>query len=79
MNPGDIFASGTISGVEPGSYGSMLELAWKGTKPIQLSTGEERKFIQDNDEVIMTGYAQGEGYRVGFGEVCGKILPALQI
>lgn len=79
MNPGDIFASGTISGVEPGSYGSMLELAWKGTKPIQLSTGEERKFIQDNDEVIMTGYAQGDGYRVGFGEVSGKILPALQI
>lgn len=76
MNPGDMFASGTISGDEPGSYGSMLELAWKGTKPIQLSNGEERKFIQDGDEVIMTGYAQGDGYRVGFGSVSGKLLPA---
>ena len=76
MKPGDMFASGTISGEDEKSYGSMLELAWKGTKPIQLSTGEERKFIQDNDEVIMTGYAQGDGYRVGFGEVSGKVLPA---
>ena len=79
MKPGDMFASGTISGIEPGSYGSMLELAWKGTKPIQLSTGEERKFIQDGDTVIMTGYGQGDGYRVGFGEVSGIILPANQI
>ena len=79
MNPGDMFASGTISGDEPGSYGSMLELAWKGTKPIQLSNGEERKFIQDGDEVIMTGYAQGDGYRVGFGNASGKLLPAKKI
>ena len=76
MNPGDMFASGTISGEEAGSYGSMLELAWKGTKPIQLSNGEVRKFIQDGDNIIMTGYAQGDGYRVGFGNVSGKILPA---
>ncbi|MBC8197747.1 MAG: fumarylacetoacetase [Candidatus Marinimicrobia bacterium] len=76
MNPGDMFASGTISGEESDSYGSMLELAWKGTMPIQLSNGEKRKFIQDNDEIIMTGYAQGKGYRVGFGEVKGKILSA---
>ena len=76
MKPGDMFASGTISGQSEDSYGSMLELAWKGTKPIKLSTGEERKFIQDNDEVIITGYAQGNGYRVGFGEVSGKVLPA---
>ncbi len=79
MNPGDMFASGTISGDEPGSYGSMLELAWKGTKPIQLSNGEERKFIQDGDEVIMTGYAKGDGYRVGFGNVSGKLLPAISL
>ena len=79
MNPGDMFASGTISGDEPGSYGSMLELAWKGTKPIQLSNGEERKFIQDGDDVIMTGYAQGDGYRVGFGNASGKLLPAKKI
>ena len=76
MNPGDMFASGTISGDDPGSYGSMLELAWKCTKPIQLSNGEERKFIQDGDEVIMTGYAQGDGYRVGFGNLSGKLFPA---
>ena len=60
-----MFASGTISGVESGSYGSMLELAWKGTKPIKLSNGEERKFIQDGDDVIMTGYAQGDGGEAG--------------
>jgi fumarylacetoacetase len=76
MKPGDMFASGTISGEKEDSYGSMLELAWKGTKPIKLSTGEERKFIQDNDEIIMTGYAQGDGYRIGFGDVSGKIINA---
>ena len=79
MNPGDMIASGTISGEETGSYGSMLELAWKGTKPIQLSNGEERKFIQDGDNIIMTGYAQGDGFRVGFGNVSGKLLPAKKI
>tara|TARA_B100001029_G_C15056631_1_gene454886 strand:+ start:1379 stop:2617 length:1239 start_codon:yes stop_codon:yes gene_type:complete len=75
MKPGDLLASGTISGESKGSYGSMLELAWKGTEPISFSTGEKRKFIQDNDEVFMTGYAQADGYRVGFGEVSGKVLP----
>ena len=79
MKPGDMFASGTISGEDPTSYGSMLELAWKGTKPIQLSSGEERNFIQDGDTVIMTGYGQGDGFRVGFGEVSGKVLPAMNI
>jgi fumarylacetoacetase len=79
MNAGDLIASGTISGETSDSYGSMLELAWKGTKPIQLSTGEERKFIQDGDDVIMTGYAQGDGYRVGFGNVSGKVFPAKNI
>jgi fumarylacetoacetase len=74
MNPGDMFASGTISGEDSDSYGSMLELAWKGTMPLQLSNGEERKFIQDNDEIMMTGFAQGKGFRVGFGELKGKIL-----
>ena len=76
MNPGDMFASGTISGENPRSYGSMLELAWKGTKPIKLSNGEERKFLQDADDVIMTGYAQGDGYRIGFGDLYGKVLSA---
>jgi len=55
----------------------MLELCWKGTKPIELSDGMTRKFLQNGDEVIMTGYAQGDGFRVGFGSCTGKILPPL--
>lgn len=77
VKPGDLMASGTISGSSPDSFGSMLELCWKGTKPIDLGDGITRKFFQDGDEVIMTGYAQGDGFRVGFGECRGKILPAL--
>ena len=63
----------------PDSYGSMLELSWKGTKPLDLGEGVTRKFLQDGDEVIMTGYCQGNGYRVGFGECRGKILPATNV
>lgn len=55
----------------------MLELCWKGTKPVDLGEGITRKFLQDGDEVVITGYCQGNGYRVGFGECRGKILPAL--
>jgi fumarylacetoacetase len=73
---GDLMGSGTISGPTPNSYGSMLELAWKGTKPLQLSDGTERKFIQDNDTVIMRGYSEKNGIRIGFGEVSSKVLPA---
>ena len=73
---GDMYASGTISGSEEDSYGSMLELAWKGTRPIKLSDGSERKFIQDGDTVIMRGYAEKDGVRIGFGEVKSKLLPA---
>lgn len=77
IEPSDLFASGTISGPDEGSYGSMLELCWKGTKPLVLEeTGETRTFIEDGDTVTMTGFAQGDGYRVGFGEVSTKILPA---
>ena len=76
MQSGDLLASGTISGPTPDSYGSMLELAWKGTKPIQLPNGETRTFLEDGDRVTMTGWCQGPGYRVGFGEVTGEILPA---
>jgi len=76
MQPGDLLGSGTISGPAPGSYGSMLEIAWRGTKPVDIGNGQSRKFIQDGDEVIMTGYCQGAGYRVGFGECTGSILPA---
>ena len=74
---GDLYASGTISGTEKGTFGSMLELTWKGDEPIKLEeTGEERKFLADGDVVTFRGYAQGDGYRIGFGEVTGKILPA---
>ena len=73
---GDLMGSGTISGSTPDSYGSMLELAWKGTKPLTLKDGTERKFILDNDTVIMRGHCEGNGVRIGFGEVSAKILSA---
>lgn len=74
---GDMYASGTISGSDPKSFGSMLELTWRGQNPIQLSNGEERKFINDNDTVTMKAWAEKDGVRVGFGEVSGKIIPAI--
>ncbi len=73
---GDMMGSGTISGPTEDSYGSMLELAWKGTKPLKMKDGSERKFIQDHDTVIMRGYCEQNGVRVGFGEVSTKVLPA---
>jgi len=73
---GDLMGSGTISGPTEDSYGSMLELAWKGTKPLKLVNGEERKFIQDNDTVIMRGYCENNNVRIGFGEVKAKLLPS---
>ena len=74
---GDLMGSGTISGPTPDSYGSMLELAWKGTKPIQMPDGSERRFIHDHDTVIMRGYCQNNGIKIGFGEVRSKLLPSL--
>ncbi|MBS1626090.1 MAG: fumarylacetoacetase [Bacteroidetes bacterium] len=71
---GDMYASGTISGPDAGSYGSMLELTWGGKNPIQMPDGTERKFIQDGDTVTMTGYAEKDGVRLGFGECSGMIL-----
>lgn len=73
---GDVYGSGTISGPTPDSYGSMLELCWKGTKPISLPDGSTRTFIQDGDTVIMTGWCEKDGVRVGFGEVRTEVLPA---
>ncbi|MCE2864710.1 MAG: fumarylacetoacetase [Cryomorphaceae bacterium] len=73
---GDLMGSGTISGPTPDSYGSMLELAWKGTKPIQMPDGSERRFIQDNDTVIMRGHCAQNGIKIGFGEVKSILLPA---
>ncbi len=75
INVGDMMASGTISGNDESAYGSMLEISWKGTKPVQMPDGTERKFIADNDTVIMRGYSEKDGVRVGFGEVSSKVLP----
>lgn len=76
LRPGDLLASGTVSGPTPDSHGSMLELAWKGTKPLRLADGGTRVFLHDGDRVTMTGWCQGAGYRVGFGSVAGQVLPA---
>lgn len=73
---GDMMASGTISGPERESFGSMLEISWKGTNPIKMKDGSERKFLQDNDTVVMRGHCEKDGVRIGFGEVSTKILPA---
>jgi fumarylacetoacetase len=76
LQPGDLLASGTISGPTENSRGCMLELTWRGANPLQLSNGETRKWLEDGDTLSITGWCQGEGYRVGFGEVSGRIIPA---
>ncbi|HEU4880293.1 MAG TPA: fumarylacetoacetase, partial [Gemmatimonadaceae bacterium] len=79
MRPGDLLASGTVSGESEDARGCLLELTWRGTKPVTLPTGEERRFLQDGDEVIMKGYLEAEGRpRIGFGECRGTILSALE-
>ncbi|MBW6458999.1 MAG: fumarylacetoacetase [Bacteroidales bacterium] len=75
VRTGDICASGTISGPDEGSFGSMLELTWKGTRPIRMPDGSERKFLHDGDTVIMRGRAEKNGLRIGFGEATTIILP----
>jgi fumarylacetoacetase len=77
--PGDLVASGTISGPDEGSFGSLLELTWRGSKTLRMEeTGEERTFLEDGDTVIMRAYCQADGYRIGFGEVRNTVLPALR-
>ena len=76
LEAGDLYASGTISGPTPDSLGSLLELSWRGTRPVLLADGTERKFLLDGDTVTMRGYAEKDGIRIGFGEVSGQILPA---
>ncbi len=76
LNTGDLLASGTISGPEKGSYGSMLEITWRGTEPVTLPGGGERKFLADGDTVTMKAWCQGDGYRVGFGDVISMVLPS---
>jgi len=76
LEPGDLLASGTISGPTGESRGCMLELTWRGANPLKLPNGESRKWLEDGDALTISGWAQGDGYRVGFGEVAGCILPA---
>lgn len=76
LKVGDLLATGTISGKTPASVGSLLEATLNGTCPIRLSQGQERRFLQDHDTVILKAFAQGQGFRIGFGEVSGEILPA---
>jgi len=78
MQTGDLLASGTISGSDKSSFGSMLELTWRGSEPIKLANGQERKFIQDGDTVIMRAYCKKGDFRIGFGQVITKILPAVK-
>ena len=77
LQPGDLLASGTISGQTEESRGCMLELTWRGANPLKFPNGETRKWLEDGDRLTITGWCQGDGYRVGFGEVTGRILSAL--
>jgi fumarylacetoacetase len=77
LRTGDLLASGTISGPTPDSFGSLLELSWRGSKPLVFPNGETRTFLQDGDRVTLTAWCQGDGYRIGFGEATGRILPAV--
>jgi fumarylacetoacetase len=76
MNVGDLLGSGTVSGPEKSQRGSLLEISWNGSEPIELADGVVRTFLEDGDSLAMRGWCQAEGYRVGFGEVEGTILPA---
>ena len=77
LQPGDLLASGTVSGPDKDSRGCLLELTWRGTEPLRLPSGEERRFLEDGDEVILRGVCKREGFaRIGFGECRGEVLPA---
>ncbi len=77
LQPGDLLASGTISGPTEESRGCMLELTWRGANPLKLPNGEARKWLEDGDTLTITGWCEGNGYRVGFGEVSGRVLPSM--
>lgn len=81
VRPGDLLASGTISGETRDAYGSMLEISWRGKEPFVFDAEKEvkRVFLKDGDTVTMRGHCQGNGYRVGFGECTGKVLPAVTL
>jgi fumarylacetoacetase len=78
MNVGDLLGSGTISGPDKGSRGSLLELSWGGKEPLVLDNGDTRTFLEDGDRLTLRGHAQGDGYRIGFGGCTGTILPAAE-
>jgi fumarylacetoacetase len=78
MRVGDLMGSGTISGQTQDSFGSLLELTWNGKNPLPLKSGGTRSFVEDGDELTLSGWCQGDGYRIGFGQCVGKVLPALK-
>ncbi|MBP1930557.1 fumarylacetoacetase [Ammoniphilus resinae] len=78
LRPGDLLASGTISGPEKESRGCLMELTWRGAEPLRLPNGQQRVWLEDGDQLTITGWCQGDGYRVGFGEVSGRVLPAMK-
>jgi fumarylacetoacetase len=79
FRPGDLFATGTVSGTAPDARGCLLELTWRGAEPLTLPTGEQRRFLEDEDEVIFRGTCRRDGAaRIGFGECRGVVLPALE-
>ena len=77
MRVGDLLGSGTISGPEKANRGSLLELSWGGKEPLELANGDTRSFIEDGDTLTLHGAAQGDGYKIGFGDCTGTVLPAL--
>jgi len=78
MNVGDLLGSGTISGPEKPQRGSLLEISWNGSEPVELPGGSKRTFLEDGDSLVMRGWCQGDGYRVGFGQVEGTIVAAVE-
>ena len=78
MRVGDLLGTGTISGPERGNRGCLLELSWGGKEPLELVQGATRSFIEDGDRLTLKGFAQGDGFRTGFGDCTGKVLPALE-
>lgn len=77
MNVGDLLGSGTISGPGKTERGSLLELSWGGKEPLELEKGGTRTFVEDGDTLTLSGAAQGDGYRIGFGDCVGQVIPAL--
>jgi len=78
LQPGDLLASGTISGPTPESRGCLLERTWRGEEPLTLASGEKRVWLEDGDRLTLSGWCQNADYRIGFGTVTGKVLPALR-